>query len=241
MNLLSEKEFSVRACETDHLGLMRLSAIFQVLQETAEMNAKRLGFSYDYVTENQEIWVLSRMHAKFTKVPKWQDPLKINTWPVGQNRIFGIRDYTIKLDDNLIGTVTSSWVLIDLNKRRIKRMRNFPKSSINPVFDQIAQKVDLPNDLELISKRVAQKSELDINNHVNNAIYFNWITDTMSLDLYNKYYISEITVNYQNETRLGEKIAIYHNLNGSLLTIVIENETTGKTAFIAKVGLTPRD
>ncbi len=241
MNFLSEKKYSVRACETDHLGYMRLSAIFQIMQETAEMNAKKLGFSYDYVVENNELWVLSRIKAKFEKAPKRQDELIVKTWPVGKSRIFGLRDYTIGLNSNLIGKVTSSWVLIDTKRRSIKRMRDFPKSNLASVFTEMAPKVKVPKDLELIDRRIVKKSELDINNHVNDAIYFNWVTDSLSTDLYESFMIDEITANYINETKLDDQIDVYHGIADNNLTVIIKNETNGKTAFSAVLSLAPRN
>lgn len=241
LDLSTTITYKIRACETDHLGQLKLSAIFQLMQETAEENAKTLNLNYSKIKDNKEIWVLSRIHAKFYNIPKWENKIKIKTWPVGVKGIFAVRDYSIETDQGkLIGKVTSSWLIVDAINRRVKRMREFPESTLEPVFEQIAQKVKAPKEGELVASREVQKSELDINKHVNNAIYYNWITDSLSLEQYNKYMINELSVNYSAEARLGDTIDIYHYQDDDCLYITVKNRTTENTALVARVLLGER-
>lgn len=241
MNLATTKKFSVRISETDYLGHMKLSAIFQLMQETAEENAKLINLTYDKASDNNEIWVLSRIHAKFSQIPRSEDIIKIKTWPLGPKGVFAVREYLITTEkEDLIGKITSSWLIIDAKKRNIKRMRDFPKSELGPVFDDIAKKIRLPEHEKLVSTRTVQMSELDINKHVNNAVYYNWITDSLSLEQYNKYMISEISLNYSAETKFGEIIDIYHSQGENYLYVIAKNQATNETALVAKLKMKER-
>ncbi|MFP4456938.1 MAG: acyl-[acyl-carrier-protein] thioesterase [Clostridia bacterium] len=241
LDLSTTITYKIRACETDHLGHLKLSAIFQLMQETAEDNAKTLKLNYEEINQNKEIWVLSRIHAKFFNIPKWENKVKIKTWPVGVKGIFAVRDYLIKtVDMKSVGKITSSWLIVDAVNRRVKRMRNFPESSLTPLFAEIAQKVKAPSEGYLVTSRKVQKSELDVNKHVNNAVYYNWITDSLDLDQYNKNMISELSVNYSAEARLGDAIDIYHYHKGNYLYITAKNITTKRNALVAKALLSDR-
>ncbi len=242
MDLSTTKTFKIRACETDHLGQLKLSAIFQLMQEAADKNAKKLKLSYDKMNRLNEIWVLSRIHAKFFNIPKWEDEIKIKTWPVGVDGIFAIRDYLIQTTKgDLVGKITSSWLIVDAKKRRVKKMRDFPKSSDDRVLDKSAERVRSPKEMTLVSTREVQKSELDVNKHVNNAIYYNWITDSLSLEIYNEFMIDEILLNYSSETRLGDKIGMYHNkISDKELYVIAKNENLEKIALVAKINLSKR-
>jgi len=242
LDLSTTQNFKIRACETDHLGQLKLSAIFQLMQEAAEANAKTLKLNYNEINANNEIWVLSRIKAKFFNIPKWEDKISIKTWPMGVDGIFAIRDYLIKTtDDDLVGKITSSWLIVDAKNRRVKRMREFPEGSNDFILGQSAEKIRPPKEMRLIYERIVRKSELDVNKHVNNAIYYNWITDSLSLESYNKYMINEISVNYSSETRLGDKIGIYHSkINDNKLYITAKNESLEKISLIAKIQLSER-
>jgi acyl-ACP thioesterase len=209
LDLSTTQNFKIRACETDHLGQLKLSAIFQLMQEAAEANAKTLKLNYDEINANNEIWVLSRIKAKFFNIPKWEDEISIKTWPMGVDGIFAIRDYLIKTtDDDLVGKITSSWLIVDAKNRRVKRMREFPEGSNDFILGQSAEKIR---------------------------------PDSLSLESYNKYMINEISVNYSSETRLGDKIGIYHSkINDNKLYITAKNESLEKISLIAKIQLSER-
>ena len=48
-------------------------------------------------------------------------------------------------------------------------------------------------------------SDLDINMHVNNARYLNWITDSYPMEFLRRNYPVEIEVNYLSETTPGDE------------------------------------
>ena len=121
--------FPVKSYETDHAGLLKPFAFMNHAQEMAGEHAIRLGFGYDDLIKNGNVWVLSRFHVKFLRMPRWRELLEMETWHKGADRLFGFRDFRVcdASGDELI-LATSSWLVINYETRRLQRIESIMNS-----------------------------------------------------------------------------------------------------------------
>jgi len=121
--------FPVKSYETDHAGLLKPFAFMNHAQEMAGEHAIRLGFGYDDLIKNGNVWVLSRFHVKFLRMPRWRELLEMETWHKGTDRLFGFRDFRVcdASGDELI-LATSSWLVINYETRRLQRIESIMNS-----------------------------------------------------------------------------------------------------------------
>ena len=93
----------------------------------------------------------------------------------------GIRDFEI-FDENekSIAIATSSWLIMDLKSRRPYKgddLLNLKLGKGDGFWEESLAKLSSPLNGKLFFEKEAAYSDLDINNHVNNVKYLEWILD----------------------------------------------------------------
>ncbi len=211
MNSLKES-FSVKSYDTDHRGLLKTSAFLNLAQEMANNHAHKLGFGYDNLIESGYLWVLSRVHVKFLRVPRWRESLTIETWHKGSDRLFGYRDYSVEdINGEKIILATTSWLVIDSKTRKVQRISNllgetFDGNSVRHAIEEPAQRLVTPYGAPLTTQRVVSYSDTDINIHTNNARYVEWAMDALPQQLAYNLVPKDLKINFNSESLPGESI-----------------------------------
>ena len=206
---------TITCYESDANQRLRPTAMLDMMQEAAGVNATTLGFGYDELKDSNTAWVLSRMHVKFNQTPLWREDVTLKTWHKGISKLFYLRDFTLsdKEGNNLVAA-TTSWLIIDMNTRRLVRntaLANLTDGVEGHAIEEPAEKVVLPLDIEpeYVSKHKVKWSEIDSNGHVNNVKYVTWAIDAVELDDNKNYALKELVVNYDAEVMPGDEVKIY--------------------------------
>src|SRR5512137_1637850 len=117
-----EKEYRIHVYETGPDGRVNLYSLFDFMQDIAAEHAVNLGFGRDDLMKRNHFWVLSRMYAEFSEWPLWNETILVKTWPNGTDKLFAMRNYELRFaDGRMIGTGSSSWLIIDRTKKKIQR------------------------------------------------------------------------------------------------------------------------
>jgi acyl-ACP thioesterase len=184
-------------------------------QEAAGQHAVHLGFGYDDLIKTNTTWILSRVHIQFVDTPKWRDELTLTTWHKGVNRLFYLRDFILKdAQGNPKVKATTSWLVLNLETRRLVRDPELMEDgTVNQehVIETPADKVQMPKDVEtvLALEHVVAYSDVDMNGHSNNAMYMQWAMDAVEYELASSRPVKELTINFNHETKAGDKVLIY--------------------------------
>ncbi len=187
MELITSLNHTVKSYECGPDGKLRIHNLLLLLQEAAYLNAEKLNFGYGFLVEKNMIWVLSSLKIKALNLPQWTDKIELQTWPVGYNRLYGLRDFLLLNDkgEELI-TATSEWVILDANTRRSVNIyeQGFELPSIEKRATTESIKRVNPKRFskpEKIAEISVPYSAIDENGHVNNAEYVKWALDALKL------------------------------------------------------------
>ena len=212
MSKTFSKDYTITCYEADANQLMRPTAMLDLMQEAANVNASTLGFGYDEMMNSNTAWVLSRIHVKFNDTPKWRDEVNLKTWHKGVSKLFYLRDFILsdKAGNPMI-LATTSWLIIDMNTRRL--VRNSDLALNDTAMDAIAtpaDKVVVPVDVEpeLVRKHPVTWSEIDTNGHVNNVKYAVWAIDAVKPEDIKERPLKELLINYDAEVMPGDIVKI---------------------------------
>lgn len=203
MSKILSQDHIITCYEADANQLMRPTAMLDLMQEAANVNASTLGFGYDEMINSNTAWVLSRIHVKFINTPKWRQEVNLKTWHKGVSKLFYLRDFILSdKEENPLVVATTSWLIIDLNTRRLVRNKDLALS--DTAMDAIptpADKVVMPVDIEpeLVRKHPVTWSEIDANGHVNNVKYAVWAIDAVTPEDIKEKPLKEILINYDAE------------------------------------------
>ena len=212
MDKTFSKDYTITCYEADANQLMRPTAMLDLMQEAANANASTLGFGYDEMMNSNTAWVLSRIHVKFNNTPKWRDEVNLKTWHKGVSKLFYLRDFILSdKEGNPMVLATTSWLIIDMNTRRLVRNSDLALSdTAMHAIETPADKVVVPVDIEpeLVRKHPVTWSEIDTNGHVNNVKYAVWAIDAVTQEDIKEKPLKELLVNYDAEVMPGDVVKI---------------------------------
>lgn len=208
-----EEPFAYRSAEIGADGTVNLFRVVDLLQETAGKHADRLGFGMEQLGNSGTTWALTKIHIKMNCQLIGGQSYTVQTWPSGTNRLWATRRYCI-LDSNEaeVGQAISHWMILDKVTHRPQRLpesittRIWPISPApEPTWTVFAEPVDLIQHCPDFNVRL---TEIDINNHVNNAHYLAWAMNDAGLYTHQRWTAFESEIIFEAETRLGETVRV---------------------------------
>lgn len=238
------KNHTIACYEADANQLMRPTAMLDMMQEAANINATALGFGYDELINSNTAWVLSRIHVKFEKLPLWRQEVNLKTWHKGVAKLFYLRDFILSdTEGNTMIKATTSWLIIDMNTRRLVRNSDLAtspnKCNKEDAITEPADKVVVPVDIEpeLVRKHPVTWSEIDTNGHVNNVKYAVWALDAVKPEDIKERPLKELLINYDAEVMPGDTVKIYRTIQESEdgLVYYITGKVDDKQNFSVKL------
>ncbi|MCX7040328.1 MAG: thioesterase [Spirochaetes bacterium] len=213
-------EFPVRLYETDGSGSLAVGSLCDYLQEAAGNHAGALGVSVSQLMERNLTWVLARLRLRIERLPGAGERLQVRTWPSGVERLFALRDFRVLdagsvLDagGGLIASALSAWLVIDTATRRPVRTQSVfdpPNAAIPRALDVGVEKLTerLPTDGQVARETtiVVRLSDLDANEHVNNARIAEWVVEGAGPETLRQSRISSLDIDFLAETRHGDTV-----------------------------------
>ena len=211
-----QENFEIKTYQCDEFGKVKLHYLFDYFQEMASDHADRLGVGYEECLKKNCAWVCAKYHVIIDKLPKFKNKITIETYPSKFIGPTGIREFKI-LDENgnILIKAVSQWVLIDLNRLRPLIVQN--------VFD--CSKIELEESMEIPLEKIAavekydfqelkdlRYDDVDVNHHINNAIYITLVEDILFENIKEEFDISEISVDFKKSAVLSDKKVLVKSL-----------------------------
>lgn len=225
------KEYVVKSYEADCHGFLRLLSLMNILQDIACENADALGFGFDACAARGLAWVGSNYLVKIKHLPRIDEHFIIETWPSGTKLWGGVRDFNIKsAEGEVIVSAISQWVLIDVEKRRpVILSKHFPAYSVLPerALDADFSKLSEVTNPDCIKEFSVRFDDIDVNNHVNNAVYPLWASESTDSAYRLNHLPAELEICYKKEALYGEKVEVRTKQNESESLHTIYDKESG--------------
>ncbi|MBB6609770.1 acyl-ACP thioesterase [Pontibacter sp. Tf4] len=205
-----KSSFIVRSSEIDYHGDATIPALVSYMQEAAWENTRNMGISMYDLLERGLTWVLQRMRVEMFRYPKHGETIIVETWASGRERVFLHRDFRIYSSENeLLGQATSVWLVMDVVKRQLVSVPEFITDiEVAPNQEPLPfAKGKLPQLQEPVytQQMPVRWHDIDLNRHVTNTRYLQWILDTLPTNILEKQ-LKEIDVIYKAESVLGDTV-----------------------------------
>ncbi len=216
MEPIYSTEFTVTGLHTDRFDHLKPSAILFFVQEAAGEHCNLLHVSWQELQEKQLFWAVTRHKVQITRLPQKGERIRLETWPMPTTRTAYPRS-VIAYDEagrELFRTV-SLWVLMDPEKRSLVLPRN---SGVEIQGTLRGTELSIPGGLipgTLADNRLRQVcfTDLDLNGHMNNARYLDWISDLLPSHFHSVKTPREFTLCYHSEAREGDVLALHWTLS----------------------------
>jgi len=158
----------------------------------------------------------------------------VTTHPGEVNRFIYPRFYELyDKKGHLLASSSTIWVVIDMNSRRV-----LTKPFGDRIFKSEVCKDDIPlpekirhGELEKIEERKIRNSDIDLNGHLNNSRYIDFIIDTFEQGFFDDKVVSDILVNYEKELKEGDYVELFVDKKEN----IVEGKHDGKECFTAQL------
>ncbi len=211
-NILHHLNFDISTSHVFQDGKLTLPSLLNFLQEAAGQHADKLKFGVHDLNMSNDTWVLSRMRVEVERWPELGENIQVETWPKGFDRLFAVRDFRVyDSKGEVLVRASSYWLVVDRISKRPKMMTNISKELINPEISAIDQKLDkipVAKNIDFIFSKITGSSEIDVNGHVNNVHYSEWIFNTLPAEILKERSLICYEINYMAEVFVDERVEV---------------------------------
>lgn len=215
MNYIAKKlnkKYMVKTYETNKLGKLRLISLLNFFQDIADINAEESGLGLTFCLENNFIWFGAAYELEIISLPQLGDEIEIISWHCDEKKYSAIRQFLV-LDKagNPIIKASSEWILFNTLKKRPAVIKDsLPEHSC--VEEQVLKtdflKIQTPKAIDYQKSTLSTFDDIDINQHVNNAVYVKWAQNSLPSDILDTREIKEIKINFRKECKQDQEILI---------------------------------
>lgn len=198
--------------ECDIHGRMRLKAVLQHMQEISSAHLDALGLPYTLLREHRQVFLLSKIRLEMARRPTAAEYFELVTVPLAPVGAQFIRRNTfLDSEGRTLMRADATWMLVDPESHRILRPAEFIGSlrytdgggSSLPRY-----RLQAPEAVPAGGREV-RLSDLDVNRHMNNAVYADICEDFLPQQAAVAGEPCGFYIHYRNEARLGDLLQVF--------------------------------
>ena len=207
MGLTYQMKMKIPFDMADMNGHIKLPDVILLSLQVSGMQSIELGVSDKTILEEYNlVWIITDYDIEVVRLPRFAEEITIETEALSYNRLFCYRRFTIydETGQELIHMM-ATFVLMDRDSRRVHVVEPEIVAPYQSDFDKKLIRGPKYESLnESISKDYHVRFyDLDMNGHVNNSKYLDWIFEVMGADFLTQYIPKKINLKYVKEVRPG--------------------------------------
>jgi acyl-CoA thioester hydrolase len=182
--------FRIRQYELDARGELPNSTLLRLFQETATRASQDAGYGVEWYAEHQTVWVVHRMTLEHLRPMRYRDELALTTWVSDIERVRSHREYIARnaATNEIVARGRARWAYLHsetLSPTRIPANfgEHFAPNGVRAVPRVEPRAYALPAPIarrEHRARRRVQRYEADEMQHVNNAVYLDWLEQALA-------------------------------------------------------------
>lgn len=200
--------------DTDTNKEVFIHMLLSVFSEIAGDEGISNGQLYEFFSERGMVFLITRMSARIHRRPRREETVVFTTWfRETKDNVFFLRDCDVRSEaGELLVSMSGTWVLLDMSTRRMLGQESYPGVMSLPHPEKLADAPEcvkiLPSEnMESLGERPVYYTDLDLNSHINNAVYTRIAVDFLP-EKYRGRRLRDYIINFKRETRLGEVLEL---------------------------------
>ena len=207
MGLTYQMNMKIPFDMADMNGHIKLPDVILLSLQVSGMQSIELGVSDKTILEEHNlVWIITDYDIEVVRLPRFAEEITIETEALSYNRLFCYRRFTIYDEEGreLIHMI-ATFVLMDRDSRKVHAVEPEIVAPYQSDFDKKLIRGPKYESLdEPFSKDYHVRFyDLDMNGHVNNSKYLDWIFEVMGADFLTQYIPKKINLKYVKEVRPG--------------------------------------
>ena len=200
-----QQSLSIPTIMCDLRGELKISEILGLFQEVAITHADILGCGEEYMRSHNAAWVLTRMQIKVHRYPRIGEKVLLHTWPTRARRQLFPRFYALEGENgDTLAVASSIWVVLDLSSRKMILPEGI--AGLLPSNENIELPIGMPGgvkrytaDNKAYVEYLPLYTDFDVNGHVTNTRYADWVCNALGLEVMREYAIGNLNMCYHRE------------------------------------------
>ena len=207
MGLTYQMKMKIPFDMADMNGHIKLPDVILLSLQVSGMQSIELGVSDKAILEDYNlVWIITEYDIEVVRLPRFAEEITIETEALSYNRLFCYRRFTIydEAGQELVHMM-ATFVLMDRDSRKVHAVEPEIVAPYQSDFDKKLIRGPKYESLEEpFSKDYHVRFyDLDMNGHVNNSKYLDWIFEVMGADFLTQYIPKKINLKYVKEVRPG--------------------------------------
>ena len=238
--MIFERSYTVGNRDVGNNNKATNKAMLKYLENIACKHSDEVGYGINTIEQTGVVWILLDWKFNVIERPIYGQTIKVKTWSRKMEKCYAYRDFEVyDENENKIAKATTKWVLLDANTRKILRIpENFAveykQETERHAFEEETDKLREPENEEVSIELKTRRTDIDINNHVNNLNYLDFAYEILPEEVYN-HELKNVRITYKHQTEPGETVNISYTKQEGKNIITIK--TIDKTQLHAIVEL----
>ncbi len=234
-------DYTVNANDVDFNNIVSVSNMLRYMQDAANYEMEDDGLSYNELFDRKLSFVLSRIRMSFYSPIHSHEKIEVQSWACESKGVQFNRCYRIMRGGVIVAEAVSVWALVGVEDRHLHRVNEFdlPYRKDEMLELDMPARFKIPDDvaMRLVSERLVEYADVDMNGHMNNTHYPDILCSHLSENMRGQRVIS-MGISFLSEAPLGESIKIYSGMSDGTHYVRTIKEN-GQTNVEAEIILEP--
>jgi len=223
-------EHTVKMREVTCLGKLRLYSLFNILQDIAVEHADILHLGFNDCFKKGVSWVGAGYRLQINRLPKLGEKVKLETWISTVNAASSAREYkATDVNGGVLFRGTTQWVLISLDTLRPAQLTKHLPIDLALIDGEAMSEEPFPRlkpaeKTEFETSFIARFDEMDVNGHINNAVYPMWAVEAVPEEWKYEKEPVFVKINYKRPVKSGQKVTVRTHFDDNKTTHTISSE-----------------
>ncbi|SFC03717.1 acyl-[acyl-carrier-protein] thioesterase [Ruminococcus albus] len=218
-----ETERMIYCSQIGEGGKVRNSGLVDILQDTSDLHLMNHPVLAPFFKETGSVMFLTHRQVDIIRRPEYGEHISTKTWTYELNRMYGSRNTIVlgEKGDVCIKSIAGG-AFMDIRTGRpirvsadlIAQVKSYEKLEM----EYLPRKIAVPDtDPVITCQMVIRRSDIDMNDHVNNARYFD-ITDELFHECYNA---KRLRAEYKFPIKRGDAVFAdrYDTTSGCIISL----------------------
>ena len=229
--MIFERNYTVGSRDIGSQNKATNKAILKYLENIACKHSDEVGYGINTIEQTKVVWILLDWKLEVIERPIYGQTIKVRTWSRKMEKYSAYRDFEVyDENENKLARATTKWVLLNAETRKLQRIPETMETEYDSeperhAFEEELEKLHEPEEEEASMKLKTRRTDIDINNHVNNLNYLDFAYEILPEEVYNQD-LRNVRITYKHQTNPGETVNMSYTKqdNKNIITIKTENK-----------------
>ena len=209
--MIKKMEVPMSLC--DHTASLSIPGIFALFMDLASEHGDKIELGMDKLAEKGAKWIITKTKVRISERPRLLREVSAVTWPEKPGRVRCNRYYMIAEGEKHLVEGKTEWVMLEKETDKLFKIADaYPPKLIHCedilLEEPYAKITDDFTDAREIAKYTVNATDIDMNQHMNNAAYVKVLFSAFPSNKAAEMNITEIEVAFKAQCYEGEELTI---------------------------------